>query len=87
MLSIDIAKLKQSAANKIGGLLGKATGVTAAKEKFETQIDFTLISVANSQTILQNKVSHKSEGSAETVVQTALNQAVQAVIDEAKRRK
>lgn len=59
---------------------GKVTGVEAAKEKFETQIDYKLVSVSNGQTTAQNKVAQKIEGTAEVAAQTALSQAARAVL-------
>jgi hypothetical protein len=86
VLYTDITKLKQSAANKIGGMFGKVTGTEAIKDKFELQIDYKLNPVAGNQTTIENKVTQKSEGDAETVVQAALNQVARVILNATKAK-
>ncbi|MER3431636.1 MAG: hypothetical protein C4324_11475, partial [Blastocatellia bacterium] len=80
VLHADITRLKQSAANKIGGMFSKATGSEMVKEKFEAQIDFKVISVASGQTTVQNKIVQKIEGDAETVARAILSQVAKIII-------
>ena len=80
VLHADITRLKQSAANKIGGMFSKATGSEMVKEKFEAQIDFKVISVASGQTTVQNKIVQKIEGDAETVARAILSQLAKIII-------
>ena len=85
ILLSDISKLKQSAASKIGGLFGKVTNTdTSASQTYDTQIDFNLISLANSKSVLQSKATAKIAGNADTAVQGVLTQEASAVLAAAK---
>ncbi len=86
VLAIDVSKLKQSAAGKLGGFLGKATGVDASgTQKFEAQIDYKLMT-PDGQIAAQNKVVQKTEGNAETAAETALSQAAPTIISAAGKK-
>ena len=84
ILSTDISAIKQSAANKIGGMFGRATGVGAA-ERFEAKVEYTLTPVAGGAALVQSNASAKEEGGAEASVSAALRKEAQAVL--AKVRK
>ncbi|MGI8470155.1 MAG: hypothetical protein ACR2N3_17070 [Pyrinomonadaceae bacterium] len=82
VLSVDVSKLKQSAANKIGGMFGRATGVPtgATGDKFEVQIDYKL-TMPDGQVKAQNKAVQKADGSADTATQAVLAQAAPKILD------
>lgn len=84
ILSTDISALKQSAANKIGGMFGRATGVGAA-ERFEAKVEYTLTPVAGGAPLVQSNASAKEEGGADASLSAALRKEAQAVL--AKVRK
>ncbi len=63
VLYTDVSALKLSAAKKIGGLLGRATGVgSGGGDKTESKVDFKLIPVGDSTPRLQSSAAGKEEG-------------------------
>jgi hypothetical protein len=84
VLAIEISKLKQSAASKIGGMFGKVTGTDAsAVQKFEAQVDFKLMT-PDGQITVQNKAVQKTEGDAQAAAQAAFAQAIEQILSKAK---
>jgi hypothetical protein len=84
VLFTDVSGLKQSTANKIGGMLGRATGATGGADRFEAKLDYTLMPVAGG-TPTQANASAKEEGGADVSLNAALRKEAQAVL--AKVRK
>jgi hypothetical protein len=84
VLFTDVSGLKQSAANKLGGMLGRATGAGAAAERYEAKLDYTLVPVAGGAPT-QAAASAKEEGGADVSLNAALRKEGQAVL--AKVRK
>jgi hypothetical protein len=72
VLSVDVSQLKQSAANKIGGIFGKAAGIDlSATQKFDVQIAYKL-TTPDGQTKAQNKTAQKTNGEAATAAARAV---------------
>jgi hypothetical protein len=87
ILYTDIASLKQSATRKIGGLLGRATGVdTSGVDKSESQVQYRLMAAGSASALLQSSATAKEEGD-EQSVGTALRQEAQKVLAEVRKRK
>jgi hypothetical protein len=84
ILFTDISGLKFSAAKKLGGLLGRAAGVTGV-DKSEARVDFRLFAVGESAPLIQSSATAKEEGD-ETSVGTALDAEARAVVAEIKKR-
>ena len=84
ILFTDISGLKISAAKKLGGLLGRAAGVTGV-DKAEARVDFRLFAVGESAPLMQSSATAKEEGD-EASVGTALDAEAQAVVSEVKKR-
>jgi hypothetical protein len=84
VLFTDVSGLKQSAANKIGGMLGRATGASSGADRFEAKLDYTLVPVAGGAPVQAN-ASAKEDGGADVSLNAALKKEAQAVI--AKVRK
>lgn len=61
ILYTDISTLKISAAKKLGGLLGRAAGVSGI-EKTESRVDFKLFAVGETSPLLQSSAAAKEEG-------------------------
>lgn len=80
ILYTDISSLKQaSASKKIGGLLGRATGVgSGGVDKSEARVDYRLIPVGGSSPQVQSSATGKEEGD-EASVSTALQQEAQTI--------
>lgn len=77
ILYTDISSLKISAAKKLGGILGRATGVSGG-EKSDARVDFKLFAVGETSPRLQSSVNGKEEGD-EASVGTALDSEARAV--------
>ena len=84
VLFTDVSTLKQSAANKIGGLLGRATGAGDAGERFEAKIDYTLVPLAGGAPAQAN-VSAKETGGADVSLNSALRKEAQAVLSKVRK--
>ena len=85
VLYTDITSLKQSAANKIGGFLGRATGATDVKERYEAKLEFSLVPVGASAPVLESTAAAKEDGGTDAALASAARRAAQAVL--AKVRK
>lgn len=81
VLYTDVVALKQSAANKIGGFLGRATGVGGgdAKERHEARVEFSLVPAGSSAPLLESNATAKEDGSADAAVASALRREAQLV--------
>ena len=77
ILYTDIAALKTSTAKKIGGLLGRATGVSGV-EKTEAKVEYRLFAVNETVARLQSAASAKEEGD-EASAGTAIEQEARMV--------
>jgi hypothetical protein len=84
VLFTDISGLKQSAANKIGGMLGRATGASSGADRFEAKLDYTLVPVAGGAPTQAN-ASAKEEGGADASVNAALKKEAQAVVSKVRK--
>jgi hypothetical protein len=63
VLFTDIAALKSSAAKKLGGMFGRATGIgSGGVDKTEAKVEFKLIPVGESSPRLQSSAGAKEEG-------------------------
>jgi hypothetical protein len=78
VLFTDVSGLKQSAANKIGGFMGRAAGVGGAADRFEAKVDYTLTPVAGGAPT-QSSAAAKEDGGADASVNSALRKEAQAV--------
>ncbi len=74
ILYTDINALKISAAKKLGGFLGKATGVGGA-EKTESRVDYKLFAVGEPAPRLQASANAKEEGDEASVGASLDNEA------------
>ena len=83
ILYTDIAALKISAAKKLGGMFGRATGVgSGGIDKTEAKIEFQLFAVGETTARLKSSASAKEEGdeaSAGTALEQEANQVSAAV--------
>jgi hypothetical protein len=84
VLFTDVSGLKQSTANKIGGMLGRATGASSGAERYEAKLDYTLVPVAGGAPT-QAAASAKEEGGADVSVNAALRKEAQAVVSKVRK--
>ena len=86
VLYTDISSMKLSAAKKLGGMLGRATGVgSGGVDKTESKVEFKLIPVGESAPRLQSSTSGKEEGD-DASAGTAIDAEAKAVSSAAKKR-
>jgi hypothetical protein len=86
ILYTDVTALKTSAAKKVGGFLGRATGIgSGGVDKTEAKIEFQLFAVGETTARLRSAATAKEEGD-ETSVGTALSQEANQVSAEMRRK-
>jgi hypothetical protein len=87
ILYTDLTALKISAAKKLGGMFGKATGVgSGGIDKTEAKVEFKLFAVGESSARLQSAATAKEEGD-ENSAGTALDQEAKQVSAEARKKR
>jgi hypothetical protein len=87
VLYTDVTDLKQSSANKMGGLLGRAAGVGGmVKQRFESTIDFRLLATGSETPQLQSKSNAKEDGDANASIGSAIDREAKMVGSAAKKR-
>jgi hypothetical protein len=86
ILYTDIAALKISAAKKLGGMFGKATGVgSGGIDKTEAKVEFKLFAINEPSPRLQSAATAKEEGD-EQSAGTAIDQEAKQVSAEARKK-
>jgi len=86
ILFTDIASLRISAAKKLGGMFGRATGVgSGGIDKTEAKVEFKLFAVNENSPRLQSAASAKEEGD-EASAGTAIDQEAKMVSAEARKK-
>ena len=85
ILYTDIAALKTSAAKKLGGMFGRATGVGGGIDKTEAKVEFRLFAVNETTPRLQSAASAKEEGD-EASAGTAIDQEAKLVSAELRKK-
>ena len=86
ILYTDLSTLKVSAAKKLGGLLGRAAGVTGI-EKTESRVDFKLFAVGESSPLMQSNATAKEEGEEASAGVSVDNEANKVSAEVRKRAK
>jgi hypothetical protein len=87
VLYTDVTDLKQSSANKMGGLLGRAAGVGGmVKQRFESTIDFRLLATGSETPQLQSKSNAKEDGDSNVAIGSAIDREAKMVSSAAKKR-
>ncbi len=85
ILYTDISALKMSAAKKLGGMFGRATGVgSGGIDKTESKVEFKLIALGEGSPRLQSSASAKEEGD-EASAGAAIDAEARAVNAAARR--
>jgi hypothetical protein len=86
ILYTDITALKTSAAKKLGGMFGRATGIgSGGVDKTEAKVEFKLFAVNETSPRLQSAASAKEEGD-EASAGTAIDQEAKVVSAEARKK-
>jgi hypothetical protein len=86
ILYTDLTALKTSAAKKVGGFLGRATGIgSGGVDKTEAKVEFQLFAVGETAPRLKSAATAKEEGD-EATVGNALDQEARQVSAAAKRK-
>ncbi|HJQ70692.1 MAG TPA: hypothetical protein VKA70_17085 [Blastocatellia bacterium] len=86
VLYTDIAQLKKSG-SKVGGLLGRASGVGVGGEKYEARLDFKLFAVGSSSSQLTSSSTAKEEGAEDVSLMAAADKEAKTVIAEIQKNR
>lgn len=87
ILYTDLTGLKTSAAKKVGGFLGRATGVgSGGVDKTEAKVEFQLFAVGETAPRLKSAATAKEEGD-EATAGTALDQEAKQVSGEVRKKR
>ena len=86
ILYTDLSTLKVSAAKKLGGLLGRAAGVSGI-DKTESRVDFKLFAVGESSPLMQSNATAKEEGEEASAGVSVDNEANKVSAEVRKRAK
>ena len=87
ILYTDLTALKTSAAKKMGGFLGRATGVgSGGVDKTEAKVEFQLFAVGETSARLKSAATAKEEGD-EASAGTALDQEAKQVSAEVRKKR
>lgn len=85
VVTSDVSKLKESAASKFGGILGKVTSTdTSGSRHFDVQVDYKLVSLKTGQPVVQNKATAKFDGTADAAAEKVFALEASAVLAGAK---
>ncbi len=84
ILYTDIAALKTSTAKKIGGMFGRAAGISGV-DKTEAKVEYRLFAVGETTPRLQSSASAKEEGD-QVSAGVAIDQEAKAVTAEVRKR-
>jgi hypothetical protein len=86
ILYTDVTTLKISAAKKLGGMFGKATGMgSGGIDKTEAKVEFKLFAVSETSPRLQSAATAKEEGD-DASAGTAIDQEAKQVSAEARKK-
>ena len=83
ILYTDITDLKQSTAGKVGGMLGRATGINTGKDSFEARIEFRLLTTAGERRLESSATAKEQD--AYSSVGAAVDREAKAVLPAVRR--
>ncbi|HET9530066.1 MAG TPA: hypothetical protein VFQ92_06920, partial [Blastocatellia bacterium] len=86
ILHTEIAQLKKSG-SKVGGLLGRATGVGVANERYEAQLDFRLFATGSKSPQLTSSSKAREEGPESVSLSAAAEREAKAVLSELQKKR
>lgn len=85
VIGIEIKKVKESGASKIGGIFGKVTGTDASKiGDSEAEIIVTLYAADGTTVVASADAKQKVKGKADDAVKAALDQALPGLLEKIK---
>lgn len=80
IVTSEFTKLKQSTASKFGGVFGAVTGADTGSPKYEAQVDFKVVKLADGKSVLQKKASGKTESDAQRAAESVIAAAAAMVM-------
>ena len=86
ILYTDIAQLKKSG-SKVGGLLGRASGVGVGGEKYEARLDFKLFPVGSASPQLTSSSTAKEDGAEVVSLTAAADREAKTVVAELQKKR
>lgn len=82
VLNVEIKKVKESAAGKVGGIFGKVTGVETKAGKTEVELIMTLAKEDSAAPFAESRIAQKFDGAAKEAVQMEIDKAFYEILAE-----
>jgi hypothetical protein len=79
-LSVEITKVKESTASKVGGIFGKVTGVETKAGKTEIELVMTIAKANSNGSLGQTRVARKFDGGTSEALKSALDEALDNIL-------
>ena len=80
VLRVEIVKVKESTASKVGGIFGKVTGVDVKGSKTEIELVMTLSKGDSNVSIGQARVARKFDGGSSEALKQAIDNALDTIL-------
>lgn len=80
VLNVEIKKVRESSASKVGGIFGKVTGIDTKTAKTEVELVLTLIKSDSNTQIGQTRIIQKFDGSPTDAVRSAIADGLEKVL-------
>lgn len=80
VLNVELKKVKESAAGKVGGIFGKVTGVETKTGNTEVELIMTLTKNGSANPFAQSRIAQKFDGTARESVEAAIDQAFDEIL-------
>lgn len=82
VLNVEIKKVKESTAGKVGGIFGKVTGVEAKAGKTEVELVMTLVKPGSNTPVAQTRIAQKYDGNISEAVKAAIDDGLDKILGE-----
>ncbi len=80
VLNVEIKKVKESTAGKIGGIFGKVTGVETKAEKTDVEIVLILLPADSVKPLAQSRIARKIDGNSENALRLAIDSGLEQIL-------
>jgi hypothetical protein len=82
VLNVEVKKVKESTAGKVGGIFGKVTGVETKAGKTEVELVMTLVKSGATSPVTQSRIAQKFDGAASDAVKAAIDAGLEKILAE-----
>lgn len=80
VLNVEIKKVKENAAGKVGGIFGKVTGVETKAGNTEVELIMTLTKDGSTAPFAQSRIAQKFDGAVKEAVEAAIDKAFDEIL-------